>query len=251
MSKKINTTLFRNHKIRVLVLAFSIVFIITAVGWFRSTSEFVVVSEGELFNVTKIAQSTDGIGEAEIFFPTVKAQPVDNFNMLKCELNKNCETLKLFDTNQQIDNQLVATETIDVAAKAVKKYVNETSNLPSVLTPNHSSVTIAGASSGLAVGLYALDNYSTNGLFKTQRIAATGVINNDGKIGPIAGIELKTKLIVKNNIDVFYVPQANYRQAKSAAQATDLTIVPVKTLQDVITHACQDKTNRSSLCGRQ
>jgi Lon-like protease len=89
-----------------------------------------------------------------------------------------------------------------------------------------------GPSHGAMLALTLIDQLTPGGITNGNKIAGTGTINPDGSIGQIGGIEQKAYTIDRSGADVFFVPDG---QEKDARRGSDrLTIVPVKTIQEVI-----------------
>lgn len=97
---------------------------------------------------------------------------------------------------------------------------------------------IIGPSAG---GVFTLEIY--NQLTETdithgQRIAGTGTISLDGKIGRIDGVKYKIMAAKKAGVDLFIVPKENY---KTAAQfAGDLKLIKADNIDDVLNYLKQD-----------
>ena len=78
---------------------------------------------------------------------------------------------------------------------------------------------IGGPSAGLAFTLGIIDLISGGNLTGSAKVAATGVIEADGTVGPIGGVAQKAVAVGKAGATVFLVPQANYADAKAAADS--------------------------------
>jgi len=76
---------------------------------------------------------------------------------------------------------------------------------------------IGGPSAGLAFTLAVLDVLTPGELTGGQRIAATGTIDPDGKVGPVGGVAQKTVAVKRAGATVFLVPSEEYAQAKARA----------------------------------
>ncbi len=77
---------------------------------------------------------------------------------------------------------------------------------------------IGGPSAGLAFTLSIMDRLQADDLTHGRRVAATGEIRPDGKVGAIGGIEQKVRSVEQARADVFLVPDANARAARKAAR---------------------------------
>lgn len=98
---------------------------------------------------------------------------------------------------------------------------------------------IGGPSAGLMFALGVVDLLGEEDLTGGAVVAGTGTITIDGEVGPVGGI--RQKLVAastrEGSVDpatVFLVPRANFDEARSAAPATDLLLVPVDDLDDAL-----------------
>jgi PDZ domain-containing protein len=89
-----------------------------------------------------------------------------------------------------------------------------------------------GPSHGAMLTLALIDQLTPGGITNGNTIAGTGTINADGSIGRIGGIEQKAYAIERSGADVFFVPDGQETAARLGSE--HLTIVPVKTIDDVI-----------------
>ncbi|HXW78103.1 MAG TPA: S16 family serine protease [Acidimicrobiales bacterium] len=92
---------------------------------------------------------------------------------------------------------------------------------------------IGGPSAGLAFTLGILDALSNGRLTGGHKVAATGTIDPDGNVGQVGGVQEKTVAVERAGAQVFFVPQAEYSDAKSVA-GDGLNVVPVTTLGQVL-----------------
>jgi len=101
---------------------------------------------------------------------------------------------------------------------------------------------IGGPSAGLMFTLEIINQLTKEDLTKGYKIAGTGEILADGKVGQIGGANLKVKAAVDKGADIFFVPKdindddKNEKDAQSANQSLGdpLEIVPVTSVDDVI-----------------
>jgi PDZ domain-containing protein len=91
---------------------------------------------------------------------------------------------------------------------------------------------VGGPSAGLAFALEVMERLGHD-VDHGRRVAATGEIEPDGRVGAIGGVKQKTFGALDANVDVFLVPAGeNAREARRYAKG--LRIVPVKTFQQAL-----------------
>ncbi len=110
------------------------------------------------------------------------------------------------------------------------------------LSPSEVDVTlhladVGGPSAGLMFSLGIIDKIEGNGrggdLTGGRRIAGTGTITADGKVGPVGGVPLKEQAARRDGATVFLVPKAECADAKSELPK-GLRLVPVTTLDGAV-----------------
>jgi len=96
----------------------------------------------------------------------------------------------------------------------------------------------SGPSGGLMITLSIYEKYTKEDITKGKKIAGTGTIEMDGTVGEISGIKYKIIGASKSNVDVFFVPEANYKEAKKVVEENnyDINLVSVKTFKDAINY---------------
>ena len=91
---------------------------------------------------------------------------------------------------------------------------------------------VGGNSAGLALSLAILDVLTPGELTGGIRVATTGTIGLDGRVGPIGGIVQKVVAAREAGIDLFLVPEEELEEAR--AQADGLWIAGVADLDDAL-----------------
>lgn len=94
----------------------------------------------------------------------------------------------------------------------------------------------SGASGGLMLTLTIYNAISEEDIIKGRNIAGTGTIASDGSVGEIDGIKYKIMGAVKNNMDLVFVPSANYDEAIKVKENNnyDIDIIKVDTFKEAV-----------------
>ncbi|MET7918992.1 PDZ domain-containing protein [Streptomyces avermitilis] len=92
---------------------------------------------------------------------------------------------------------------------------------------------VGGPSAGLMFALGIVDKLTPDDLTGGKFVAGTGTIDDDGKVGPIGGIEMKTVGAREKGAQYFLTPKDN---CAAAAKDTPegLTLVKVNTIDDAL-----------------
>lgn len=104
---------------------------------------------------------------------------------------------------------------------------------------------VGGPSAGLMFALGLIDKLEPGELTGGRFIAGTGTIDDDGKVGPIGGIQMKTIAARNKGAEYFLTPADN---CSSAARDTPpgLTLVKVGTLHDALGALTDIREGRTS-----
>ncbi|WP_103501421.1 PDZ domain-containing protein [Streptomyces sp. SM14] len=92
---------------------------------------------------------------------------------------------------------------------------------------------VGGPSAGLMFALGIIDKLSPEDLTSGTFVAGTGTIAEDGRVGPIGGVLMKTIAAHDKGAEYFLTPEANCRSLRSGAP-DGLTLVEVGTLDDAL-----------------
>jgi len=97
---------------------------------------------------------------------------------------------------------------------------------------------VGGPSAGLMFTMEIYSQLTPGDLTKGYRVAGTGTIDPDGKVGPIGGVKHKIVAANREKAEIFFVPADNYEEAKIRANkiGTKMKLVPVNTLNDALTY---------------
>jgi PDZ domain-containing protein len=98
---------------------------------------------------------------------------------------------------------------------------------------NIDSGSVVGPSAGAAFGLELLDQLTPGELSGGGKVAVTGQLFLDGKIGEIGGVAQKAVTVRRSGASIFIVPRANYKEAKAHA-GNHLKVYAVDTFDDAL-----------------
>jgi Lon-like protease len=89
---------------------------------------------------------------------------------------------------------------------------------------------VGGPSAGLMMSLAVFDLVDDTDLAAGRRIAGTGTLDIDGRVGPIDNVELKVPAALRAGAEVFLVPAGQAEAARSAVpEGSDLRVIGVDT----------------------
>lgn len=92
---------------------------------------------------------------------------------------------------------------------------------------------IGGPSAGLAFTLGVIDSLTEGDLTGGRKVAVTGTIEIDGRVGDVGGVAQKTSAVKAAGADVFLVPAGEYEVARKHA-GKGLLVMKVTTLQEAL-----------------
>jgi len=95
-----------------------------------------------------------------------------------------------------------------------------------------------GSSGGVMMAVSIYNAITEDDITKGLNIGGTGSIDIDGNVGEIDGVKYKIMGAVKNDLDIVFVPSANYEEAIDTKKnnSYDIEIVSVDTFDDVINY---------------
>lgn len=105
----------------------------------------------------------------------------------------------------------------------------------------------SGSSGGLITALSIYNSLVKEDITNGLTIVGTGTIDLDGNIGSIGGVEYKLKSAVKNDADLFIVPNGeNYIEAVKIKKENnyDIEVIGVDTFEETIKYLEKMQTNR-------
>jgi Lon-like protease len=103
---------------------------------------------------------------------------------------------------------------------------------------------VGGPSAGLMLTLGVLDLVGNQDLTEGRKVAGTGTIDPDGKVGPIGGIQLKMVAAKDIGAKLFLVPAGNCTEAKAAPQP-GMRLAKVADLDDALTALSDFRAGRT------
>lgn len=92
---------------------------------------------------------------------------------------------------------------------------------------------IGGPSAGLTFALSIVDLLDPEDLTGGRKIADTGTIDFEGKVGPVGGVAQKVKAAERIGAQVFVVPKRQYEEATRAAGGR-MSVIGVSTLREAL-----------------
>ena len=92
---------------------------------------------------------------------------------------------------------------------------------------------IGGPSAGLAFTLAIIDELRPGELTGGQKVAVTGTIDLDGRVGDVGGVVQKTAAVRAAGAKYFLVPPGEYNDAKAHA-GKHLKVIKVATLDEAL-----------------
>lgn len=122
----------------------------------------------------------------------------------------------------------------------------ENLNLDTPFPVSFKKTEIGGPSAGLAFALALIDTLTPGELTGGGKVATTGTLSADGRVGVIGGIEQKTRSVRKSGAKLFLVPAAEAEDARKYA-GSNLKVVGVETLEQAITALRENGGDTSGL----
>jgi Lon-like protease len=87
---------------------------------------------------------------------------------------------------------------------------------------------INGSSAGLMFALQIYRTLTGKDIASSEDVAGTGVLDADGKVGPIEGAREKVRAATRARARIFLVPESNYSDIKNTP---NITVIPVGSFQ--------------------
>ena len=106
---------------------------------------------------------------------------------------------------------------------------------------------VGGPSAGLAFTLAVLDKLTAGELTGGVKVAATGTMSPNGRVGDIGGLRQKTVAVQRAGAKLFLVPADEAQAAVDQAKGSDLKVVGVNTIDDALKAISELGGNASEL----
>jgi PDZ domain-containing protein len=91
---------------------------------------------------------------------------------------------------------------------------------------------VGGPSAGLAFTLAIIDDLTPGSLTGGKRVAVTGTISPDGRVGPVGGVQQKAITAKTNGVQLMIVPKSEVKDARKGAGG--VRVVGADTLDDAL-----------------
>src|SRR5690606_18132796 len=215
---------------------------------FQAANEEITITPKGVF-VRQITETSDAFNKLEVgdVITQVDEQPVKEATDFIDYLahKKAGDTIKLTfvrDSSEKTESiKLIPLEnganSAGVGIVAETKYTVDTAR-----NVNIDAEDIGGPSAGLMFSLEIYNQLTPGDITKGYEIAGTGTIDMNGNVGQIGGIREKITAVDRADIDIFFCPadigeyDTNEKEVleKAKEEGYDVTIVPVKTLQEAI-----------------
>jgi PDZ domain-containing protein len=91
---------------------------------------------------------------------------------------------------------------------------------------------VGGPSAGLAFALAIIDDLTPGSLTGGKRVAVTGTIQPDGRVGEVGGVEQKAITARTNGVQLMIVPKGEVKDARNGAG--DVRVVGVENVQQAL-----------------
>ncbi|WP_168122290.1 S16 family serine protease [Paenibacillus sp. HB172176] len=189
--------------------------------------------------------------EGKWLLTAVKLTDTNVWGALKAAFDSKVDVYRRKDVFQGLSQQQYAERVSEVmkesqseAVEAAYRYVGISySIVQGKVTPEQTEQTISisageigGPSAGLVFALAAVDLLTEGDMTAGERIAATGTITTEGRVGAIGGIKQKVVSTSEEGAQLFLVPKENEKAARKEAKAigSSMKIVGVGSLKEAI-----------------
>lgn len=131
-----------------------------------------------------------------------------------CQTNPTPIKLEIFRNEKKQEITVYKSLDEDICKIGIVSYPFYEINKSIIPKYNIKNTRTIGPSGGLMQTLGIYNSLTTEDITKGLVIAGTGTIDVNGKVGPIGGVQQKIISAHFAKVDVFFVPEANYQEAK-------------------------------------
>ena len=168
---------------------------------------------------------------------------VEDINTLKEIINKSnindTIELKIKRNNQELTYQVPVIEKNNMKMLGIVMITNYEYELDPEINIKFKD-SEGGSSGGAMMSLSIYNAITDEDITKGLKIGGTGTIDINGNVGEIDGVKYKIMGAIKNDLDIVFVPSANYEDAIKAKGKNKIKIVSVDTFDEIINYL---KTN--------
>lgn len=165
----------------------------------------------------------DDVSQIKKIINSKKENDYVTFKVLRDNEEKNIKSKIYLDNNTKVIGVVIITDyDYDMEPKLNLKFRNSES----------------GSSGGLMLTLTIYNALVDEDIIKGRNIAGTGTISYDGTVGEIDGVKYKIMGASEDNIDIVFVPTANYEEAINTKKKYhyNMEIVKVDTFDEVLNY---------------
>lgn len=189
--------------------------------------------------VVEVVDGTPAVGVIEVgdILRSVDGTSVESLSELRTQMDEH-EPGDVIDVELDRDEERMAIEvTLDLLPNDDRvglgvRLQTHIDQIPVEVTPSGVLDRIGGPSAGLALALAIHDLLSPDDVVAGRRIAVTGTVDVDGRVGSIGGIRQKVIAAEDANAELILVPAGQVDQARQ--QATTIEIVGVRSLAEAL-----------------
>ncbi len=97
-----------------------------------------------------------------------------------------------------------------------------------------------GPSGGAAMTLEIINQLTDRDIAGGKKIAVTGTVDMDGKVGAIGGVDLKIAAAKRDGMDLFFCPEENKDLALKAGEREGIKVIPVEHISEIMEYLSQN-----------
>lgn len=168
---------------------------------------------------------------------TINATALSWWDWARCHLDRHCDLFPLATgSNARHWEQQAMDRSVTEAIDLARTWAGGDTDHP---VPTHADLgPVGGASAGLMLTLALIDAATPGDLTGGKVIAGTGTVNSLAEVGSVTGVPFKVAGALDTGAEVFFTPHRRYDEAVTAAEGTDLEVVPVQYVSGALTWLC-------------